>query len=436
MDEILVRLLREEERGQAAPLLFRSQQATLWQNGLVLAAFCGDEICGAAGILPADGALRLVSLFVTEPYRRRGVAAALLQEVEAQARAMGLPQVTAAYSCASDQAVVLHRLFLRQGYLLPEAGETLFQLPLVDLQGGYFASLPAPSAETMTHILPVRSLPAQSAAAYAQLCRTETLSFLSMQRAPGKVLPPLCLAYVHGQQLCAVLTVCDADGCLHISGAYVAQAAWGRALVALLQTALRTAQQKYPQYDTVTVTAANTAGGRLITRLLAGTSPVLQTAYQTSKLVQPDAMPVPTGYDGVLARCNTLTEELAGRGVASRLVMEEGALPYLELDVTEGGRRAVLDYQVQGGEDYEGFRLSAVVEFPTGDMDAEQQEALCARMDETGAAGAFVPETQPDCIRLCDVLQEEPSFNYPKVIDEFILPFLAQAAHCVALVDG
>ena len=436
MDEILIRPLRREERGQAAPLLFRSQQAALRQDGLVLAAFCGDKVCGAAGALPADGALRLVSLFVDEPYRRQGVAAALLREVEAQARAMGLPQVTAAYSCAPDQATGLHRLFLRQGYLLPEAGETLYRLPLAGLQGGYFASLPAPSAETMAHILPVRSLPAQAAAAYAQLCQTEALSFLSMQNAPGKVLPSLCLAYVHDQQLCAVLTVCDADSCLHISGAYVAQATWGKALIALLQTALRTAQQKYPQYDTVTVTAANIAGGRLISRLLAGTSPVLQTAYQTSKLVQPVKEPVPAGYDGVLARFNTLTQELAARGVASRLVMTEGALPYLELDVAEGGQPATLYYQVQGGEDYEGFRLSAVVEFPTGDMDAAQQEALCARMDETGSAGTFVPEAQPDCIRLCNVLLEAPAFDYPKVIDEFILPFLAQAARCAALANG
>ena len=56
MDEILIRPLRREERGQAAPLLFRSQQAALRQNGLVLAAFCGDTVCGAAGALPADDA--------------------------------------------------------------------------------------------------------------------------------------------------------------------------------------------------------------------------------------------------------------------------------------------------------------------------------------------------------------------------------------------
>ena len=35
-----------------------------------------------------------------------------------------------------------------------------------------------------------------------------------------------------------------------------------------------------------------------------------------------------------------------------------------------------------------------------------------------------------------NVLLEAPAFDYPKVIDEFILPFLAQAARCAALVDG
>lgn len=436
MDEIWVRLLRKEEREQAAPLLFRSQQAALRQNGLVLAAFCGDVICGAAGILPDSGVLRLLTLFVAEPYRRRGVAAALLREAEHLARTMGLPQISAAYSCAPAQASGIHRLFLRQGYLLPKVGETLFRLPMSSLQTCYFAKLPAPSAGTMVHIMPVRSLHGQAAAAYAQMCRSEALSFLSMQHAPGKVLPSLCLAYVHGQQICALLTVCETDRCLHISGAYVAQAAWGKALMALLQTAFRTVQEKYPQYDTLTVTAANISGGRLIERLLAGAHPTRQTAYRTHKLVQPDAMIFPAGFGGVIARCNTLTQELAARGVASRLVIAEGALPYLELDVTEGGHRAALYYQVQGGDDYEGFRLSAVVEFPAEGMDAAQQDALCARMNQTWPAQAFVPETQPACIRLCGVLQEKPQFDYQKVIDEFILPYLAQAARCAALADG
>lgn len=436
MDEILIRPLRGKERGQAAPLLFRSQQAALQQNGMVFAAFCGDVICGAAGAIIDNGVLKLLSLFVAEPYRRLGVATALLQEVESTARAVGAQQISVTYSCTPQQAEGIHRLFLRHGYLLPEEGETLFRLPIANLESSYFATLPALSAQTLAHIMPIRSLPAQAASAYVQMCQSEEFSFLSMQNVPGKVLPPLCLAYVQNNQICALLTVCEADGCLHISGAYVAQAAWGKALVALLQTAFRTMREKYPQYDTLTVTAANRSGQQLIERLLAGAEPTRHTAYQTGKLVQPDAMIFPAGFGGVMARFNTLTQELAERGVASRLVMAQGALPYLELDVAEGGHCATLYYQAQGGEAYEGFRLSAVVEFLIGDRDSAQQEALCARMGETGAAGAFVPEAQPDCIRLCNVLLEAPAFDYPKVIDEFILPFLAQAARCAALVDG
>ena len=436
MDEILVRLLRGEERKQAAPFLFRSQQAALQQNGLVLAAYCGDVICGAAGVSPGNDVLRLLTLFVAEPYRRRGVAADLLREVENVARTMGLPQIYVAYSCAPEQARALHSLFLRHGYLLPEEGETLFRLPVANLKTSYFATLPAPSVATQEHIMPLRSLPAQAALAYSQLSQTDELSFLPMKHAPGKVLPPLCLAYVHNQQICALLIMCEANGCLHISGAYVAQAEWGKALVALLQTAFHTMQEKYPQYDTLTVTAASKSSEQLIERLLAGAMLARQTSYQTSKLVPPDALIFPPGFGGVMARCNTLTEELAARGVASRLVMTEGELPYLELDIAQGSPYAALYYKVQGDEAYESFQLSAVVDFPADGMDAAQQDALCARMNQTGSAEAFVLKMQSTYIRLYDAIQEEPRFEYQKVVDEFILPYLAQAERCAALVDN
>lgn len=436
MDDILVRPLNGEARKQAAPFLFRSQQAALQQNGLVLAAYCGDTPCGAAGLLPDGDTLRLLSLFVAEPYRRRGAATVLLREAEKTARALGLAQISAAFSCTAEQTEGIHRLFLRQDYLLPEKGETLFRLPIADLRSSHFAALPALSAQTQAHIMPIRSLPTQIAEEYFRHLQTEELSYLSMQNAPGKVLPALCLAYVQNQKIRALLTVCEADRCVHISGAYVSHEAWGKALMALLQAAFRTMQQKYPQYDTLSVTAASRAGERLIERLLAGTAPTRQIVYQTRKLVQPDALPLPDGFGGILARYNTLTQELAARGVASRLVFTEGALPYLELDLAAGSPCASLYYRVRGGDAYEGFRLSAVVEFPTTGMEAAQREALCARMNETGTAEAFVPEAQPDCIRLFDAIEEQSRFAYQKVIEEFILPYLAQATRCAALAAG
>lgn len=437
MNEISVRLLGEAERRQAAPFLFRSHQAELLKNGLVLAAYCDGEICGAAGASADADGIQLQSLFVAQPFRRRGAARALLDALERTAQDTGLRRIAVSYSCLPQQAAAIHALFLRSGYLLPEQRETLYRLPLRSLQDSYFATLPLLTNARQAHILPVRHLPAQAAEEYRRYITTDELAYLSPQNAPGKVLPPLCLAYVQDQHIRALLTVCEADGCLHISGAYIEQAVWGRALVALLQTALGTAQTKYPQYETLTVTAATPAGERLIEQLLAGAAPTRYTVYHTAKPLPPSSLPAPPGFDGVLVRCNTLTEALAARDIGSRLVIEDGELPWLELDITKDGYYAELHYDVQDANTYEDFRLSALAAFPTEGLDTAQQEALCARMNQTGDAEALPLETQPPCICLYEEIVEKSEWDSDAAIDGFILPYLEQAARCVQLLaDG
>jgi predicted GNAT family N-acyltransferase len=59
-------------------------------EALHLVALDGGAVVGTCRLLPAGDALKLGRMAVARPARRRGVAARLLEEAEAQARAQGV----------------------------------------------------------------------------------------------------------------------------------------------------------------------------------------------------------------------------------------------------------------------------------------------------------------------------------------------------------
>ena len=80
--------------------------AGLDAGGVLLGAFVGERLAGMAmlGTELAPGVLQLSLMFVGRPYRRRGVANALLDEIEAVARERGADALYVS-SVPSDSAV-------------------------------------------------------------------------------------------------------------------------------------------------------------------------------------------------------------------------------------------------------------------------------------------------------------------------------------------
>jgi GNAT superfamily N-acetyltransferase len=87
------------------PGLVKEWQPDLDAGGVLLGAFVGEHLAGMAmlGTELAPGVLQLSIMFVGRSYRRRGVANALLDEIEAVARKRGAALYVS--SVPSDSAV-------------------------------------------------------------------------------------------------------------------------------------------------------------------------------------------------------------------------------------------------------------------------------------------------------------------------------------------
>ena len=86
--------------------LEKEWQPDLDAGGVLLGAFVGERLAGMAmlGTELATGVLQLSLMFVGRPYRRRGVANALLDEIEAVARERGADALYVS-SVPSDSAI-------------------------------------------------------------------------------------------------------------------------------------------------------------------------------------------------------------------------------------------------------------------------------------------------------------------------------------------
>lgn len=415
----------------ARPFLFASQQNVLERNGLVWLAFGDGAPCGALGAAPEDGALSVLSLFVDGPFRRRGAAAALLDAAESAARSMGLPVLTVQFSCTAEEAEPLHRFFLRCGFSAPLRGDTLLLASMASLEKSRLAALPDPSPAEAARITPLRGLSPSARADCQSRIGHSIPEPLSLRSLPGKALPGLCLAYEDGGRVRALLRASDAEGRLHLGGLYLESPDDGPALIALLKTFLRTAQTRYPQYETLSA-AAGGAGGALLERLLQGAAVTRRTACMAARPVRRERLPMPAGFGGVMVRLNTVSAALTARGVPFRLVMGDGAMPYLELEAGNG-LLAELHYHAHGGEAYTGFRLGAAVTIDAGALTPEQREAVCTEADGAGPAVVYVPDWLPGRILVHGVWEEPAQLDTDAAVDGAILPYLAQARLCASL---
>jgi putative acetyltransferase len=90
----------------------------------------GDETLGTGALALREGYGEVKSMFVAEAARGQGVAGALLDRIEAEARALGLPFLRLETGTLLNDA---HRLYARHGYVqrgpfgdYPDAASSVF----------------------------------------------------------------------------------------------------------------------------------------------------------------------------------------------------------------------------------------------------------------------------------------------------------------------
>lgn len=437
MSEMMIRPVTAAEFDNVRRFLFGSQQEALEKRGLVLAAYDGETLCGALGALPEEGVLRIVSLYIDEGSRRKGAASALLDTAELQAEQHGAAMLHAAYSCAPEQALGLSLLFTSRGFLPPEKGTTMYSIALDAVDNSRFGALAEPSPTLSARIFPLDEMPGRAWDGYRKRLENELPDYMDPARTVGIPLPELCLTYVEDDSVRGALVVTEAGGTLHLAGAHLDGRQYGSALIALLKTALNTAREKYPQFDTLTVTGATEIGRSLIERLFEGAPYTESVVYTSAKLLTYSTLPQPGGYSGVMVRTQTLAPVLAARGYECRVVSEDGTLPYLAVEIDGTDLSAEFFYTADDVETYSAFTLEAETVFPADGLSDAQREDICAQLNagQTEDEAAFVLEEDGTHIVLRAVHEELSSFDEEAVLDGFVLPYLEQAGKCAMLIS-
>ncbi len=426
MYDIMIKEIGSSGLQGAAPFLFASAREELSKNGRVFLAYEDGKPCGALGAVSAGSLLRVVSLFVEEGSRKKGAGSALIRQAEAAAEDAGFQSIGFAYSVPAEQADGLAEFFQRNGYPYPEAGEPLYTVALQELKDTVLAEL-LQKVTVTKNVCRLRSLSQKASDDLQRRIGTEIPAFLQPERSAGKALPDLCLAYVKKGRVTSFLTMSDTAGELHLDGIYLMDIFCTRHLLTLLKQALETVREKYPQYQTLTMTGATERGSDLIEGLLEGAEAEKKERYLTAKSLDKAAMPVlHQDFGAAMARFQSLAERLAERDLTPALWVTEGALPYLELPFGGSEEGLGLYYDIEGKERYENFTLIGEVVF------SGAEEAVSRALKEIDAEEApyygILSEKGELLLRgVWEEGNEEKGFDGDTLAEAFVLPFLAYA---------
>lgn len=418
MSSISIKTAKVSDYKEVAPFVFAGARGELVKRGTVFYACVEDTPCGAIGGVERDGALQVISLFVAQEYRRRGIASLLLREMEGFAQNCGFPGIYASYSCKEEAAADLERFFLENDYTLPEAGNVMYTVSLEKLEKSAFAELLEKVAVSEQNIIPIRSMNREM---LAEL-HANTPEYLLLKQAAGKPIGELCLAYRQGNQITSFVTMTDVNGSLHLHSAYLSSGLRAKNLLSLLKAAFLTIRKKYPHYQTMTVTGSGQSGHELIKKLIEGAALEEVAVYTTEKVfAEADMEYLSTDAAAALVRFNSLMDTLAEKGYASRMVLLQGAKPYLEIPFAEDAFIG-LHYDVAEDDMLLNFRL--IAEYILCPQEEAQRERILQQIERDEEPYYAIVSDRGE-ILLRGTLSEDDSYGLDTetIIEGLVCPF-------------
>ena len=342
----------------------------------VLAAWAIDDeqetICGALLAVLEDERYQVLSLFVEEEHRNKGIAGLLLSEAENLAIRHNMEKIHVIYRVTAENADSVHRLLFSAGYQFPKTKSRIYRITLENLKQSYLAKLPF-NPETMSNnIVEFDSLPTDVYREYRMRLGKDIPYFLGIENAIGVIIPEFCLAYHQDRKVTAFVVMTEEENGLYLNSAYIKTKQSAPFLVRMLQKVWYQVKDgsKYPH---LTINAINAESENLLEKLFTGAEFTVETVYETQKTITKMLdFPLPDGFGGVLARTNTITEILADEGYTVEITITPGALPTMRLFVPGVEEPIDMAYESVDGENYSAFILTL-----------QKSDGTEARLEET-----------------------------------------------------
>lgn len=437
MEHMSVKMAGKESYSELLPLVAPEARGMLASDeaGLLLAVKDTgeerEEVCGAVLFCndPEQGFL-IPSIYVKKEYRRQGIGALLLTAAQQQAQACGAGGITLTYEVsdgAPEDAEEQTRFFLQNGYGMPSEETTVMTIPMESLEDSQVASLPKPGQEHIKKMRSFDDLPFLVGTDYRERLGNEIPRILDRSFAPGVVIPELTLAYVQKHQVVAFVVCSDVDGALHLHAAYVQSQTHAKALIYLVKQILQIAQESFPQYRVLTITAATYQGRLLAEKLLNGAKIQRTTVYTCSKPLYADQVSVePVGFGEALVRFQTLTEGLAQEGMISYLHVMPGEMPVVQLPIGEKKQfpMAVVRYYVDLDAEDTPFLLLADVEFPVKETPVEKLRELVNPLCDAGNISRAYWKDEEETVLVLEAERKEEAALVPEETVTFLVDFV------------
>lgn len=254
-------------------LLLPQTAALLWagQDEVeAVGALSVGEPCGAAAVRRGAGAAELLSIYVAEPLRRKGVGSLLLLLLMEHCRAGGCSGVETDYVLEEQARASLEGFLRANGFAGEERASTVYQFEAKE-----FLDLPLVAAAFRSGFRPaeqVRRLDALPQEALRALEEDgEIPDYLRPGRFAQAMLSPLSLCWLEGDRPAAYLICTQGEGrSLVLAAAVSRSGAPAEAFLRLLQAALARAWGAWGEELTIYVSAVTGEAERLCQALSRG----------------------------------------------------------------------------------------------------------------------------------------------------------------------
>lgn len=396
------------------PFIFASQQVRLMQEGEVLAAFEGEHICGAIGMVHKELEMEILSLYVEEEFRCKGIGSMLLQEAVNQAKIKKVIRVLLSYVCTEEENLSIMPFIVKNGFPAPVGDEILYVIFMEEIKSSVFISQKSVWEKIESRICPVSEVP------FSIWEQSKIPDYMHPEYVPGTLLKELSLAYVAEGKICACIIMSDNhNGNLHLHAAFLENANYGIYLIGILQKIHSIIKEKYPQFQNLTITGVNEEGRKLIEHLLQGAKMQRRITYRVQLPIVRSDIFRPMGFYGTLMQFNALAEQLAERGMESRLITADGSMPYMKIVLSEDKTPLRVYCNVLGGENYSGFEWEIFC-----DISVEMEQKIEESMRLNGIDNVDILSSEGGKSILFGRYEETKSFDVTEMMEQFLIPFL------------
>lgn len=192
---------------------------------MLIGCLCNDKPCGIAAVeLSQGGCAELLWIEVVGGLRRRGIGSNMLQTFIKCLKALGVCQLTAAYSEAFVSKDELESFLLKNSFSPPVVTQKVYLADFEDVLPGIREEEALLLPQMESQLQPLAGLPPKTARALKQAVQEKRIpAFVLPENAVGELLEDYSLAYTEAQSVFAAIMYSALPGVLYLDAVYLNQ---------------------------------------------------------------------------------------------------------------------------------------------------------------------------------------------------------------------